>query len=431
LKVEEMRLSSRRRDGPTYKEGVQTVSRGSSKRHDPNDWILPQNTTIVASIILHAPGLSCVYHYNDDISVFFGAVAGSICEGVFFYLLLAWLLKTYRERVNISKTRSPKTGHLRDFIAHLPIILSIFLLVNALLVFPMGDFYFQSKADGVVADFQVVASAFHQAGTMLTWVGGGHSDYILQYVLVSCAAFGFAFLTFGYGVHRRCREVRCWNANKKNVIKAGILASIVYAVGAWSPVLHCSLCAAAVIAIELVGTDQQQLSSKLANVKLSRDILQEAQKAPNVVLLIHDSLSGSVMMNTNEVSACSFLSSVFDLFIRLIGFSLSLREERQHLSFIPCLTTRICTSFAMPEVYLVRRRMDGQPLQPDVCPLQKKEEKLYQKVGLGPSSKGEVGTHPHSPLGSTMTKMPQRPWFTTICNPWMYSSIQLLQVMNW
>jgi hypothetical protein len=113
----------------------------------------------------------------------------------------------------------------------------------------------------------------------------------------------------------------------------GKLASLVYAVGAWSPVLHCSLCVAAVIAIEVVGTNQQQLSSKLANVELSRDILQQAQNAPNVVLLIHDSLSGSAMMNTNEVSAPSFLSSVFDLFIRLT-WSLVGKKRNTFLSFL-------------------------------------------------------------------------------------------------
>lgn len=299
--------SSRRRSTQTAnREKTERPSGENSKRFDPNDYVLPKSTTIIASVVLHAPGLSCVYYFNDSISVFFSAIVGSICEGVFFYLMLALLLKIYRQRAHAPKTRASKLGYWRDTFYRLPITLGIFLLLNALLVFPMGDYFLQNKSDGFT-DFNVVASAFREASMMLTWVGKGQDriNDILQYVLVSFAAFGLSLMTFGYGVHLsasgKCRKKQCWNTNKRNVLNSGILTAIVYATGTWSPVFHCSVTMAVVLAVQVVGTNQP-LITKFDNVRLSREIIQQAKMAPNVILLIHDSVSGPALLNTKEVS---------------------------------------------------------------------------------------------------------------------------------
>lgn len=298
-------------------------------------------TMITAALLLHGPGLWYQLAYVHSMGSICAALLGSLLEGLFLLLVLrvlfqmahsSWqqllplLEQQQRHRKNSQNVPFP-TDLALAFANMLWRVLLLWGLVLVILFCMAGDYSFQVMSGGEQADMWVLAAGFQQGGRAIIAAQFQHDPMgameriLLPSVFVMAGIMVMALPHYQYhkshgsaGYHqvstmvsneepeKRQQEIGdaiSWaNLNRNWILVCGGLSFLSYALGCWCPVLHASLSFMG----GFVFTPEGSLTSienatVLASAATTAAL---AAKPPNVIYMLHESLSGAYALDRPE-----------------------------------------------------------------------------------------------------------------------------------
>jgi len=274
--------------------------------------------TVFAAIVLHAPGLYCQLKYNSSSPLtILGALMGSVCEGVFALLLLTKVLGLtmyYRERtVAVFKAG---VDPILNYIVSLSLLFwSIMMLVFIpimFIAFTVADYAFLSMSGGYQVDMWIVSNGIKNAadvGRQLATNDSGDGDGRVHVVL-----FSFVCSLAIYATGQRFRSEskkrvkgknQCdWLGSTEVLLAVGAASVLVYAFGAWSPIMHSYM---SFLGSFIFTPEGSTITIETAIV--SESAKKSAQR-PNVIYVVPDSLSGPYLFTEEGQKATPFLQDL-------------------------------------------------------------------------------------------------------------------------
>lgn len=300
-----------------------------------SDNMIPVVCTIAAALIMHVPGLYCRVLYRQNIMGVVGALLGSITEGVFLLLLYTKsilvaqqlynnLVHRYqRQRVTAGQNEL-ETGNsggslflllegisllqLLQGAMLLALVLGTILLLCFSVASSIGDYTFQHVTSGVIPDMWALAAGYKEAQSQIEIFKAGGLEAVAKVILV-VTCFVASFVLYGWGQYHAVRQQQ---ASAPTTTHAGVsvsnclllttmlLALTTYQLGLWQPVMHATLSLFGSFVLTPPGHGQQlKKVTKLApSTNAANQDLQT--KGPNVIYIVHESLSGAYWLNRKE-----------------------------------------------------------------------------------------------------------------------------------
>lgn len=276
---------------------------------------IPVLCTILAAIVLHAPGLYCKLKFGSSLAIF-GGLVGSVCEGTFVLLILTKLMAVTGQLTR-QATVAVKSGESKVVCSAISVALlfSIVLLVIfacALIAFNVADYTFQLMSGGMTPNMWIVANGIANAADVGKQLASDNGDpHQTKRVEVVCFFFAASLVIYSAGQHLRCKGSKknrgAWPVSNKHLVGAGAAAVLVYAVGAWSPIMHSYLSFLGSFMFIAEGAD-----IVIGNEFGMREGIQNNIniKRPNVIYLVPDSLAGAYVNTEEGRQATPFLQSL-------------------------------------------------------------------------------------------------------------------------
>jgi len=250
--------------------------------------------TMIAAIVMHAPGLTSQIKFSEQLLTMLGALIGSVSEGVFVLLLLSMILrhasKSFQE-ANVQTNFGPCAWFASKGML---CFISAALYLVAFVAFTAADYTFQNMSGGTSPNMWIVANGIANSvdvGRQLASDKENDGSTNVYFVCFSlCVALAIYCVgqrmsrteTVGkeFGASSRMKRNRC-------LLAAGSLAVVVYSLGAWSPVMHSYLSFIGSFIFTAPGAN-----IAIAKEAVTEDITNHAQ-GPNVIFMVPDSLSGA------------------------------------------------------------------------------------------------------------------------------------------
>jgi hypothetical protein len=276
--------------------------------------VVPVDSTLLAALVLHAPGLWCLMKYNDNLLVLLGGFFGALCEGVCFLLLLTHLATRCRYQWADLKQKSQKSWYSPHFWKSTTFffvsLLPSLLLVGMFTFFSAGEYFFHDSTGGIRPSMWVIVVAMNEASAHLEFVQDGNWEYVQSHAFPMCACICAGLIIHVAGFYSSS-ITRRRVVEKMDIVKVGLIAVAAYASGCWSPVIHCSL---SFLGQFILSAEGVTIVKKAAEVQsVSPEALEKAKTAPNVIFIVHDSLSGSIARNTElGRNATPFFNSLLE-----------------------------------------------------------------------------------------------------------------------
>ena len=231
------------------------------------------------SVAMHLQGLWSLLIFDGTPYTMMCAIAGAGLEGIFFTSLVAVLLS--------------KQNLLRRVLASLIGISAVSILLS--------DFFFRERTGGENPDMWVLASGFKEGTSLLKAELINDTSHILWSIFGALVMAGPA-VCFVVCRGKELAHLDRDSDHKQNrkqliffylIIFAGMV--ILYTAGAWMPIFHAysSYCGI------FIFSSPDGIASRVSTLKESAKNHDPA--ANNVLVIIHESLSGEIMMTDDSV----------------------------------------------------------------------------------------------------------------------------------
>jgi hypothetical protein len=270
---------------------------------------------IVAAIVLHIPGLILqvvVFGENRVSQVL--AVAGAVFEGSVFLLVLSYCFtattnhqQVLRRRWAIDATATPplaarsgQTLLLREaewtLLARIATTAFVVFWTGMFLLSTIADFTFQIKTGGMSPTIFMVMAGFRGLRDQLKT----QMDNYRQLAVFCIGSVGLAVAAgmgvYGFGSAALDRVAPTiqgkWivHVRRRTILTACASALAVYSAGAWSPVTHGYMSVFRVYFFEW-RDNRPRIPTAVHDEKITKS------EGPNVIFLMHESLSASYLLN--------------------------------------------------------------------------------------------------------------------------------------
>ena len=278
-----------------------------------------------ASIIMHAQSLYCVFLFDGEFHSVASSFAGAALEGVFFLSAIIALLEGitfcwWGGLANLSSDLKAVHNVPNSRLAHSSSIWRaclILILVPIAVGTILSDVGFQQKTGGERPDMWVILAHIKNFSSGAKAEFKDSSKGAVHLILGGVTTSGLTFLICVLHQKRRRRlllrrkrtaETHGSDAAMHGVIALGIIVMIaLYLSGAWMPIFHTyvSICGS----FFLSPPGSKAMASALYIDPAI--ITEQSLNSPNVILVMHESLSGELMMTSDAaVKATPFFHSM-------------------------------------------------------------------------------------------------------------------------
>ena len=305
-------------------------------------------TMTAAALLMHGPGLWYQLAYVYTMGSICAALLGSLLEGLFLLVVLQVLFqtaqKTWQQLVALlEQQQSNQKNHqnlpLRTdlLLASVNMLWRILLILGLMLVILFciaGDYSFQVMSGGEQADMWVLAAGFQQGGKAIITAQFQHDPMgamermmlpsvfvvagIIVMTLPRCRYYesnknaGYHQLSTifsGEELEKRAQEtsdsLSGTSPHINWILVCGGLAILSYALGCWCPVFHASLSFMGSFVFTSEGSltsieNVMVLASATTTAATAAAAAAAAAKPPNVIYMVHESLSGAYALDRPE-----------------------------------------------------------------------------------------------------------------------------------
>lgn len=241
--------------------------------------ILPQ---IVTSLIMHLLGLIAIWKIEGKLISMLKPIIGAGLEGVLLVNILSSLTQ-----------RKSKTARGIAFVVGFSSF--IFLLSNVI---------FMQKTDvSSLPDMFVVISGLREAFTLLkSEISSDTNASVLSIIQSSLLALPTVYLVWeGTQSRSPTNRIKQPNRNKQFYFFLFIANTIFYCSGAWMPIFHTYASACGSLIFSPPGKSDKYVKIMKRKAKDGENV-QPPESAPNIVLLLHESLSGEYITTNEDVA---------------------------------------------------------------------------------------------------------------------------------
>lgn len=268
---------------------------------------------ITAPIIMHVPGLYCRFMFESPQGIVL-ALLGSVCEGTLILFLLEKLVRplmNVRCSSSFSSSSSVATTHVywHNAVRIALHLVAVLLLLGTIVACILGDYVFQQKTGGETPDIWVIAMFFHEAASQINMVLSDDKKSAILEVIVVLVSVVASMIIYACSYPKnnrkeliehqpRAQEHFRWGHNS-HVYLTVLTAVMLYAAGAWMPVIHAysSLVGSCILVPE---GEELALPLKISDRENTIQYQGAELHHPNVILIVHESLSGPLVLDTQS-----------------------------------------------------------------------------------------------------------------------------------
>ena len=263
---------------------------------------------IIAGVVMHSPGLMVKIGY-ETIGEYMMSTFGAACEGVFLLLLMMWIYNSFSEvTYHPLWEQQPRTVRLCFYLLGICFGLGLCLFI---IISISGDatFRLMSGNDSLTSDLIMdgVQNFRSHSSSEFTIDPVGASLRLL----FACISFAGSVGVYVYSLRRRTTHLH-HDESKINLPKVpfgvvyalGLLAGYLATSGCYSPFLFG---AHSILSSLKIGSSDSLLTSHYDDLMTSKrassgagSALTSSSSKPNIIYIQHKSLSGAVMLNTEN-----------------------------------------------------------------------------------------------------------------------------------